>query len=402
MVIQPKIRGFICTSAHPDGCFESVQQQVEWVKKSEAISRPKKVLIVGASTGYGLASRIACAFGANAATLGVSFEKATAGKRTASTGWYNLSAFQKLATEQGMYAKDIIGDAFSHHIKDQTMQTIKQDLGQIDLFIYSLASPRRIHPDTEQVYSSALKTTDTDFTQKTVDAFRGNVSQVDITKANEQEIHDTIQVMGGEDWQMWVDKLLELNLLATEAKTVAYSYIGPELTYPVYKNGTIGKAKDHLHETAVKLNEKMKSHVQGEAVISVNKAVVTQSSAAIPVVPLYISILFKIMKEQGTHEGCIEQCYRLLHDYLYNPDSSRDEEGRIRLDDKELDPAIQQQVADIWQQVNSDNIMALTDLAGYRKEFYHLFGFDWPSIDYTKDTDPHRDVTVAMTEDLEQ
>ena len=394
MVIQPKIRGFICTAAHPDGCFESVRQQIEWVKQAPSLEHagPKKVLVVGASTGYGLASRIACAFGSGAATLGVSFEKAAAGKRTASTGWYNLVAFEELAQRQQLYAKDIIGDAFSHKIKQQTIQTIKQDLGEIDLFIYSLASPRRIHPDTEHVYSSVLKTTDTLFEDKTVDAFRGDVSQVSIDSASEQEIADTIHVMGGEDWQLWVDALLEHNVLAAAAKTVAYSYIGPKLTYPVYKNGTIGKAKDHLHETASVLDKKMQEQVQGEAIISINKAVVTQSSAAIPVVPLYISILFKIMKAQGTHEGCIEQCYRLLHDYLYNPDSSRDEEGRIRLDDKELDPAIQQQVADIWQRVNSDNVMDLTDLAGYRKEFYHLFGFDWDDIDYDKDVDPEREL----------
>ena len=401
MVIQPKIRGFICTSAHPDGCFKSVEHQVDWIKQADDISGPKNVLIVGASTGYGLASRIACAFGAHAATLGVSFEKPAAGKRTASTGWYNLTAFEALAQQQQLYAKDIIGDAFSHQIKQQTIQTIKQDLGQIDLFIYSLASPRRIHPDSANVYQSVLKTTDSVFENKTVDAFRGEVSQVSIDSANEQEVHDTIQVMGGEDWQLWVDALLQHNALAPHAKTIAYSYIGPELTYPVYKNGTIGKAKDHLQQTAVELNLKMKQQLQGEAIISVNKAVVTQSSAAIPVVPLYISILFKVMKQHGTHEGCIEQCYRLLHDFLYDPTSPRDDQGRIRLDDKELDPKIQQQVADIWQQVNSDNIMELTDLAGYRKEFHHLFGFDWNDIDYNKDIDPKRELHNHVTEEVE-
>jgi len=382
MIIEPKFRGFICTAAHPKGCYQSVLQQVETVKSQEHFDGPKNVLIIGASTGYGLASRIAATFGAGAKTIGLFFERPAAGKRTASAGWYNTVAFEKLAEADGYYAKSINGDAFSNEIKEQTAALIKTDLGQVDLVIYSLASPRRTDPNTGETYSSTLKPIGESYTNKTVDPLSGEVKEITIEPSNEDEIENTIKVMGGEDWEMWIDFLSSRNLLTDDAVTVAYSYIGPELTYAVYKNGTIGRAKDHLFETAKKLDNKLSG---GRAFISVNKALVTQASAAIPVVPLYMSILFKLMKEKGTHEGCIEQIYRLLKDNIYSSNTNLDSEGRIRIDDLEMQPDIQAKIEEIWLQVNSENIEQLTDIKGYREEFYRLFGFDMDNIDYKTD-----------------
>ena len=388
MIIQPKIRGFICTTAHPEGCFKAVEDQINYVKAQPRLSGPKNVLVIGGSTGYGLASRIVAEFGADAKTIGVFFERASEENRTASPGWYNSAAFEKIAHQEGRYAKSINGDAFSLEIKERTAELIRRDLKQVDLIIYSLASPRRTHPLTGLVYNSVLKPIGKPFAGKTVDAFKAEVKEITIEPATEQEVANTVAVMGGEDWEMWIDYLAKENLLASGVKTVAFTYLGPELTYAVYKEGSIGKAKEHLKMTADKLNQKLQS-LRGEAVVSVDKAVVTQASAAIPVVPLYISLLFKVMKEKGLHEGCIEQIYRLFKDFLYSPQGNgRDEEGYIRVDDKEMRSDVQQAVATLWPQVTSDNIGKLTDIAGYCNDFYQLFGFHINGVNYDKEVDP--------------
>lgn len=395
MIIQPKVRGFICTTAHPAGCAAHVNEQIDYIKKHAKLTNgPKKVLVIGASTGYGLASRIAAAFGANAQTIGVFFEKEAEGNRTATAGWYNSAAFEQAAHASGLYAKSINGDAFSDEIKAKTIQLIQNDWqGQVDLVIYSLASPRRCHPKTGEVFSSVLKPIGKSYTSKTVDVMSGKVSEITIEPATEQDIKNTIEVMGGEDWAMWMDVLLNANVLAKGATTVAYSYIGPELTYPIYREGTIGQAKLHLEQTAKELHKKL-SAIQGRAYVSVNKALVTQASAAIPVVPLYISLLYKIMKEKGLHEGCIEQMCRLFNERLFaqNGEVPVDEKGLIRIDDLEMQPDVQQTVKELWQSVNTDNILAISDLAGYRQEFYKLFGFGMEGVDYNAELDPQ----VAM------
>ncbi|HVE43681.1 MAG TPA: enoyl-ACP reductase FabV [Gammaproteobacteria bacterium] len=400
MIIQPKIRGFICTTAHPVGCQQAVLDQIAYVRGQSHIDNgPKHVLIIGASTGYGLASRVVASFGAGAKTIGIFFEKEADEKRTASPGWYNSAAFEESAHQAGYYAKSINGDAFSVEVKQKTVELIKKDLGQIDLIIYSLASPRRIHPISGQSFSSALKPIGNTFVGKTVDAFRSEVKEVTIEPATEEEIAQTVAVMGGEDWEMWIDYLTQENVLAKGVKTVAYSYLGPQLTYAIYKDGTIGRAKMHLKETADRLTEKLKT-LQGEAVVSVDKAVVTQASAAIPVVPLYISILFKIMKEKGTHEGCIEQIYRLFKDHLYHSQAvARDAEGYIRLDDLELADDVQEKVRALWPQVTTENLQALSDVAGYCDDFYRLFGFNIPGVSYDADVDPVVDIpSIGVTE----
>ncbi len=389
MIILPKIRGFVCTTAHPVGCAQSVLEQINKAKSMKPAVGPRNVLVIGASTGYGLASRIVATYGYGAKTIGVFYEKAADDKRTATAGWYNTAAFEKQAQQDGHYAKSINGDAFSNEIKDKTAALIAQDLGQVDLIIYSLASPRRTHPVTGQVYSSVLKPIGHTFSGKTVDAFRAEVRDVTIEPATEDEIANTVAVMGGEDWEMWIDLLASKNLLAPNIKTVAYSYIGPELTHAIYKDGTIGKAKEHLKASADRLTNKLSAQ-QGEAIVSVNKAVVTQASAAIPVVPLYISILFKLMKEQGTHEGCMEQIIRLYAQYLYtaNP-SARDQEGYIRLDDLEMNADLQRQIAEIWPQVNTENVRTMTDVRGYCDDFHKLFGFNMTGVDYNAEVEPN-------------
>ncbi len=398
MIIQPKIRGFICTTAHPEGCMQHVAEQINYIKQHLQLTNgPKKVLVIGASTGYGLASRIAAAFGAKAKTIGVFFEKGADGKRTASTGWYNSAAFEQQANQAGLYAKSINGDAFSDEIKAKTIQLIQQDWGgDVDLVIYSLASPRRIHPKTGEIYNSVLKPIGKPYTSKTVDVMAGNVSEITIEPANEQEIENTVAVMGGEDWEMWMDALSKANVLAKDVKTIAYSYIGPELTYPIYRDGAIGKAKAHLEATAKKLNQKLSS-VHGQAFVSVNKALVTQASAAIPVVPLYVSLLYKIMKEENLHEGCIEQICRLFQDRLYTGNSIPvDDKGLIRLDDWEMKPQVQAKVSALWKTITTENLEELTDIRGYRHEFHKLFGFEMPGVDYTQETDA--DVKIPSLE----
>ncbi len=401
MIIQPKIRGFICTTAHPQGCAQHVNEQIQYVSQAGNLpNAPKKVLVIGASTGYGLASRIVSAFGGNAKTIGVFFEKEADGKRTASAGWYNSAGFEKAAHAKGLYAKSINGDAFSDAIKAKTIELIKQDWqGGVDLVVYSLASPRRTHPKTGEVFNSTLKPLGKPYTSKTIDVMTGNISEITLEPATEQDIQQTLAVMGGEDWQMWMQALLDAGVLAKGAMTVAYSYIGPQLTYPIYREGTIGKAKNHLEATAKQLNTTLAS-INGQAFVSVNKALVTQASAAIPVVPLYISLLYKIMKEKNLHEGCIEQIWRMFKDRLYttNGQVPVDAQGLIRLDDYEMQPEVQAEVASLWEKVNTENIMSLSDLNGYRQEFHKLFGFDVAGIDYAAECEP--DVAIESLSEV--
>ncbi|HHT37464.1 MAG: enoyl-ACP reductase FabV [Candidatus Wallacebacter cryptica] len=383
MIVQPKFRGFICTTAHPQGCSIHVKQQIEYVKEQGKFDGPKNVLIIGASTGYGLASRIATAFGAGANTIGVFYERPAAGSRTASPGWYNTAAFEREAASAGLYAKSINGDAFSDEVKQQTIDLIKADLGQVDLVIYSLAAPRRTDPVTKETYTSVLKPIGEPFTSKTVDFHSGEISTVTIEPADEEEIASTIKVMGGEDWQLWIKALLQNGVLAENCVTLAYSYIGPEITHAVYRSGTIGMAKEHLEASVDQLNQQL-AEINGRAYVSVNKAVVTQASAAIPVVPLYASLLFKVMKDKNIHEGCVEQIYRLFTSKLSGVSADTDREGRIRLDDWEMRADVQQQVQELWEKINSENIGKLSDIKGFRADFFKLFGFEFPEVDYSQ------------------
>ncbi len=389
MIIQPKVRGFICVTAHPTGCAAHIQQQIDYVQhKGSPSGMPKRVLVIGASTGYGLASRIVPAFAGGAATLGIFFERPSENGKPASAGWYNSCAFEKAAHAKGLYAKSINGDAYSEAIKQQTIETIREDLGTVDLVVYSLASPRRTHPTTGVTCKSVLKPIGSSFTAKTVDTDRGVVSDISIEPANEQEIADTVSVMGGEDWEMWISALSEAGVLAPGAKTVAYSYIGPDLTWAIYRNGTIGRAKEDLEASAKRIHNSL-SGLGGAAYVSVNKALVTQASSAIPVVPLYISLLYKIMKERGLHEGCIEQVQRLFAERLYNGASPQlDDAGRIRIDDWEMRPEIQAAVAALWPSVTTENLPQISDIVGYREEFLRLFGFGLPGIAYDAEVDP--------------
>ena len=391
MIIKPKVRGFVCVTAHPEGCAAHVQEWIDHVKAKGPIANgPRKVLVIGSSTGYGLASRITAAFGSGAATLGIFFERPSEEGRPATPGWYNTIAFTKAARAAGIYAKNLNGDAFSDPIKQQALDLIRSDLGQVDLVIYSLASPRRTHPKTGAVHKSCLKPIGAAYTNKTVDTDKGIVSSVTIEPANEQEIADTVAVMGGEDWELWMKALSEAKLLAPGAQSVAYSYIGPEVTWAIYKNGTIGLAKNDLERAAKNIDSLLKLNGGGRASISVNKALVTQASSAIPVVPLYISILYKIMKAAGTHEGCIEQMQRLFATHLYNGQTPKfDEAGRLRVDDWEMRTEIQTGVRAIWPDVTTENLAAKTDIAGYRSEFLKLFGFGLAGVNYEAETEPH-------------
>jgi enoyl-[acyl-carrier protein] reductase/trans-2-enoyl-CoA reductase (NAD+) len=385
MIIEPRMRGFICLTAHPDGCAQNVKNQIKHVTSKGKIEGAKKVLVIGASTGFGLASRITSAFACDASTIGVFFEKPPMEGKTATPGWYNSAAFEKEATAAGLYAKSINGDAFSNEIKEQTINLIKQDLGQIDLVIYSLASPVRMHPNTGVLHRSALKPIGQTFSNKTVDFHTGNVSQVSIDPANQEDIDNTIVVMGGEDWSMWIKALKEAGVLADGFQTLAYSYIGPEVTEAVYRKGTIGQAKDHLEATAFQITDAL-ADVNGKAYVSVNKALVTQASSAIPVIPLYISLLYKIMKSSGIHEGCIEQMQRLYQDRLYNPNGiALDDKGRIRIDDWEMREDVQEQVAALWKIATTENLSEIGDLAGYKQDFLNLFGFGFEGVDYIAD-----------------
>jgi enoyl-[acyl-carrier protein] reductase/trans-2-enoyl-CoA reductase (NAD+) len=383
MIIEPRMRGFICLTAHPDGCAQNVKNQIAFVKSKGKIDGAKKVLVIGASTGFGLASRITSAFGAGAGTIGVFFEKPPSEGKTATPGWYNSAAFETEAQNAGLYAKSINGDAFSNEVKQQTIELIKADLGQVDMVIYSLASPVRMHPTTGILHRSVLKPIDQTFSNKTVDFHTGVVSQVTIEPANQEDIDNTVVVMGGEDWAMWIDALKSAGVLANGATTIAYSYIGPEVTEAVYRKGTIGRAKDDLEATAFNITDSLKS-INGKAYVSVNKALVTQASSAIPVIPLYISLLYKIMKAEGIHEGCIEQIQRLFEQRLYTGNEiPTDEKGRIRIDDWEMRDDVQERIKTLWEKATSENLTEIGDLAGYKQDFLNLFGFGFEGVDYT-------------------
>ncbi len=388
MIIKPKVRGFICTNAHPQGCATNVQEQIAFTQTKGAVANaPKKVLVLGCSTGFGLASRITAAFGGGADTLGVCFEKAPTEDRCATAGYYNTSAFHDAATAAGLYAHTINGDAFSDAVKQQVIDEIKKSLGQVDLIIYSLASPRRTDPKTGEVYSSVLKPINQVYTSKNLNTDTLKISEVSIEPANEQEIAQTVKVMGGEDWELWIDALQSEGLLAQGCKTVAYTYLGDKLTWPIYGKATIGKAKEDLDRAAKALNNKLQS-LKGAANVAVLKAVVTQASSAIPIMPLYLAILFKVMKEGGTHEGCIEQIQRLFKECLYSASPRIDDASRFRVDELELSRDVQSKVEAIWPEVTEENLFELTDFKGYKDEFLRLFGFGVKGVDYDAETSP--------------
>lgn len=393
MIVKPKVRGFICTTAHAEGCKAAVKAQIDYVKSKPHANGAKKVLVIGASMGYGLASRITAAYSFNAATIGVIFDKPAALKKTATSGWYNTAAFEEFAHADGLYAKTINGDAYSKEIKEKVIELIKKDLGKVDAVIYSLAAPRRTAEDGT-VYSSVLKTVGEPYTNKTIDLRTNTVSDVTIEPATDDEVSATVKVMGGEDWKLWIDALKAADAIEDNAVTVAYSYIGPRITHRIYADGSIGKAKDDLFRTAKEITAENNGI---RAYISVNKALVTQSSAAIPIVPLYISILYKVMKEHNVHEGCIEQMYRLFNEKLYVKEIITDNQGRIRLDDLEMREEIQSEVNKYWAEISTENLDKYTDIEGYNKDFYNLFGFDVDGLDYEKDIET--DVKISSIEE---
>jgi enoyl-[acyl-carrier protein] reductase/trans-2-enoyl-CoA reductase (NAD+) len=388
MVIKPKIRGFICTNAHPVGCETHVNEQIAYVKsQTQAAQKPKNVLVIGASTGYGLATRITSAFGNNAKTLGIFFEKPPTERKTGSAGWYNTAAFQKAADEAGLWSKNINGDAFSHEIKAKAIKMIKEELGQIDLVVYSLASPRRTDPDTGEVYSSTLKPIGESVTTKNLNTSKRTIDSISVEAANDEEIQGTIDVMGGADWELWLNALNDAGVLSNGFKTVAYTYIGKELTWPIYGKATIGRAKEDLDRAAAAINEKV-TGINGEAHVTSLNAVVTQASSAIPIMPLYISAMFKVMKADGTYEGCIEQIQNLFIENIYSDTPRLDDKNRYRQNYKELEDSVQQRVTDIWNRVDTDTIDELTDYVAYHGEFLKLFGFGIDGVDYDADVSP--------------
>lgn len=383
MIIKPKVKDFFCLTAHPEGCKENVRRQIEYVKSHAKANTGKRVLVIGASTGYGLASRICAAYASNASTIGIIFDKPARGKRTATAGWYNTAAFEQFAKADGLYAKTINGDAFSQEIKAKTIELIKQDFGQIDMLVYSLAAPRRTTPDGT-TYSSVLKTVDEPFTAKTLNLRTNELSEATLPPATPEEVEATIKVMGGEDWYNWLHALKDAGVLADNAHSVAYSYIGSKITYPIYYEGTIGAAKQDLYKTAEKLRD------EGfKAIISVNKALVTQSSSAIPIVPLYVAVMYRVMKDKHVQEGTIEQMDRLWHDYLSKEKPETDAEGRIRIDNFEMRDDVQQTIFKYWDAVTNDNLKQYADIEGYWDDFYNLFGFKFDNVDYDADVDPN-------------
>lgn len=388
MVIKPRVRGFLCVTTHPQGCARNVQRQIDYVRQRGAIQGgPARVLVIGASTGYGLASRITAAFGCGAETLGVFFEKPGTERKPGSAGWYNSAAFHVVAEEAGIYARSINGDAFSDEVKQQTIAEIKAHMGQVDLVVYSLASPRRQHPRTGEVHSSTLKPIGSATTQKGINTDKEEIQDFHLEPASQAEIDDTVAVMGGEDWQYWIEALDEAGVLADGARTTAYTYIGDKLTWDIYWHGTIGAAKKDLDRRVIDIRKRLAVN-GGDARVSVLKAVVTQASAAIPAMPIYLAILFKVMKARGVHEGCIEQVDGLFRESLYNSNPQFDEEGRLRADSKELDTTIQTAVGELWGQIDTTNLRELSDFEGYRREFLQLFGFEVDGVDYDADIDP--------------
>lgn len=386
MIVDAKIRGFICTTAHPEGCAQNVRRQIACVREGGSFGSGVRALVLGSSTGYGLASRIALAYGAGAATIGVAYDKPASANRCATAGWYNTAAFESCAAADGLYAESINGDAFSNEVKAQVIDRIRKDLGQVDVVVYSLASPVRVDPESGERYHSVIKPLGAPFTNKNIDVARRTVDTVTVEPATEEEAAATVKVMGGEDWALWIRALKDAGVLASGVKTVAYNYIGPEITHAVYRAGTIGRAKKDLEETAQRLREEL-GELGGNAYVSVNKALVTQASAAIPVVPLYISILFKVMKEKGLHEGCIQQMVRLFRDRLLVDQPVVEADGLIHVDDWEMREDVQSAVNAAWSAITTENLDELADVDGYQTDFYQLFGFRVPGVDYSADVD---------------
>ena len=387
MIIKPRVRGFMCITTHPTGCEANVKNQIDYIKRQGAIDTPKRVLVIGSSTGYGLAARITAAFGGGASTLGIFFEKSGTERKPGTAGWYNSAAFHQFAEQEGLYAKSINGDAFSTEVKEKTIATIKQDLGQVDLVIYSLAAPRRQHPVSGEVFNSTLKPVGKSVTMRGINTDKEEIQEFSLDAASDQEISDTVAVMGGEDWQMWIDALGQAGVLADGAKTTAFTYIGEKITWDLYWDGTIGQAKKDLDSKVLSIREQLASN-GGDARVSVLKAVVTQASSAIPIMPLYLAMLFKEMKANGTHEGCIEQLYRLFTECLYSTNPRTDEVGRLRVDELEMQTEVQASVAQAWANISTENLAELTDFTGYKKEFLRLFGFEMDGVDYDADVNP--------------
>jgi len=397
MIVKPRVRGFICVTAHPVGCEANVKEQIDFIKARGPIANgPKRVLVIGASTGYGLAARITAAFGCGAKTLGVMFERAGTDGKPGTAGWYNTAAFHKLAGQEGLYAQSINGDAFSDAVKQQTIETIRRDLGQVDQVVYSLASPRRTHPRTGQVHTSTLKPIGSAIHLRGIDTDKEQITEVTLEPASQEEVDNTVAVMGGEDWKFWIEALREAGVLADGATTTAFTYLGEEVTQAIYWNGSIGAAKKDLDRTVLGLRETLAA-TGGDARVSVLKAVVTQASSAIPVMPLYLSLLFKVMKEQGTHEGCIEQLDELYRNSLCSATPVLDDEGRLRADYKELAPEVQDRVKALWNEVTNENLHELTDFAGYKQDFLRLFGFGLQGVDYGADVAVEVDIPGVIT-----
>jgi len=398
MIVAPKIRGFVCTTAHPKGCSQHVREEIDYVQKQGIFDGPKNVLVIGASTGYGLASRIMTMTAFKSNTIGVFYEKEASEKRTASPGWYNSVAFEHEASSRGIYAKSINGDAFSQEIKDKTIELIKADLGKIDLVIYSLASPRRTDPITDEKYTSVLKPIGTSYSNKSLDIMTATVSDVTIEPATEEEVYNTIKVMGGEDWELWIDAMLDAEVLAPGCLTLAYSYIGPDVTKAIYREGTIGLAKEHLEKSAFSIQAKLEN-LNGKSYVVIAKALVTQASAAIPIVPLYIAALYKVMKSKGTHEGCIEQIYRLFKHFSQQT-VIIDEFNRIRIDDLEMEESTQLEAIKLFQEVTSENIQQLFNITEYQKDFYRLFGFAYSDVNYDEDVETKLEIPSCRSYEL--
>ena len=386
MIVEPKFRGFICTTAHPSGCRENVKRQIDYVENKDSLNEIKNVLVIGAGAGYGLATSIVSGIACKANVLGLSFERESTEKRTGSAGFYNTKAVKEFFKERDLKYINMNGDAFSNEAKSEVIEKIKLDMGTIDLIVYSLAAPKRKMPGTDEVVNSYLKTTGEPLKSKTVDFHTGKITEVTIEPATQEEIDGTIKVMGGEDWLLWIQALKAENLLSDGVRTIAYSYIGPDVTEPIYREGTIGRAKKHLEATVSKIDDLLKD-INGKSYVSVNKALVTQASSAIPIVSLYVSLLYKVMKEKGTHEGCIEQIYRMFSQLYGNEELNLDSEGRIRLDNFEMEEDIQEKIKDIWPLLNSETVFELTDVEGFRDEFFKLFGFGFANIDYKKDVE---------------
>jgi len=388
MKIEPKIRQNICLTAHPEGCREQVREQIAFILGQPRVKGPARVLVVGSSNGYGLAARITSAFSCGASTAGVFYERPGTETRTATVGWYNNVAFEREAREAGLTAVSVNGDAFSSEVKSEMIERIKNEMGPVDCVIYSIAAPRRIDAETGEIYSSVVKPIGQDFSGKTVDIKTGALSDVVAEPATEEEIAETVKVMGGEDWMDWIAALHERQMLAHGAVTVALSYIGPAMTAPIYRDGTIGRAKEHLEATAAKVQRRFADQ-NLRAIVSVNKALVTRASAVIPSVTLYISLLYAVMKRKGVHEGCIQQMYRLYRDYLFAAEPKPlDADGRIRLDDWEMREDVQGEVADLWRQTVEAPFREVTEIEEFRSEFLRHHGFEMPGVNYDLDVDP--------------